>query len=207
MVTRKSRRRIGMAFWGVIITGFCVGGLQKANFGTDPFTCFVTGIAQLFGTSYSVFYVVVTGIFLGGVFVTQRHYIGGATVINLLLTGPAAGVAHSFLNMLMPHPGVSARLMVMGGALVVMCFSSALYFTADIGVSAYDAWALMAANDYHLTPFRVARVVSDSTCVLIGFLCGVMPGIGTIITALCMGPLTSFFRSRVTEPFLAAVAD
>ena len=41
-------KRITMAFCGVILCGFCVGMLQKANLGVDPFTCFVTGIANIF---------------------------------------------------------------------------------------------------------------------------------------------------------------
>lgn len=40
-------RRVTMALCGVILCGFCVGMLQKANLGVDPFTCFVTGIACL----------------------------------------------------------------------------------------------------------------------------------------------------------------
>lgn len=54
-------RRISMALLGVILCGLCVGMLQKANLGVDPFTCFVTGIANIFSSTYSTFYLILTG--------------------------------------------------------------------------------------------------------------------------------------------------
>ena len=29
-------KRIAMSFFGVIVTGFCIGAFQKANLGADP---------------------------------------------------------------------------------------------------------------------------------------------------------------------------
>ena len=83
-------KRIAMSFFGVIVTGFCIGAFQKANLGADPFTCFVTGIANIFHSTYSTFYIIVTGALLVGVFFVEKHYIGIATVINLFFTGMAA---------------------------------------------------------------------------------------------------------------------
>ena len=51
-------------------------------------------------------------------------------------------------------------------------------------------------------PFKVIRIISDLICVLIGFLLGVVPGIGTVVTALFMGPLITFFRRTISAPLL-----
>ena len=88
---REMRRKL-MAVSGVMICGASVGIFQKIALGTDPFTCFVTGIANVFGSTYSTWYVILTGIMLAGVAVLHRHYIGFATLINLFLTGMAADV-------------------------------------------------------------------------------------------------------------------
>ena len=53
-----------------------------------------------------------------------------------------------------------------------------------------------------VVPFRFIRIVSDLICTLIGFLLGLMPGIGTVITALFMGPLITFFRQHLSDPLL-----
>ena len=197
-------RRISMALLGVILCGLCVGMLQKANLGVDPFTCFVTGIANIFSSTYSTFYLILTGALLILVFVLRRHYIGIATLFNLLLTGVTADLMHNFLDALLPHPDLLVRSGLMLVAIVFTCLSAALYFTADLGVSAYDAIALIAAYQYKLLPFKYCRIITDSCCVLVGFIFNVTLGIGTVITALFMGPLTQWFRTNLAEPFLAS---
>lgn len=196
-------KRIIMAFLGVTLCGFCVGMLQKANLGVDPFTCFVTGIANIFSSTYSTFYLILTGTLLLLVLILRRHYIGIATIINLLFTGIAADAMHAVLDIAIPHPSLTIRWCLMLVAIIFTCLAAALYFTADLGVSAYDAIALIAAYKYQLLPFKYCRIITDSICVLVGFAFNVTLDIGTIITALFMGPLTQWFKSHIAEPILA----
>ncbi len=198
----QKTKRILMAFFGVIVTGFCVGTFQKASLGTDPFTCFVTGIGNIFGSTYSTFYVIVTGTLLAGVFLVEKHYIGIATVINLFGTGISADFMRNLWDMLIPDPGMGARTALMLLGVLGSCFSASVYFTADMGVSAYDAVSLIAANKYKLMPFRVCRVLSDLICVTVGIVFHATVGIGTVITALFMGPVIQWFNTHVSEPFL-----
>ena len=198
----QKTKRILMAFFGVIFTGFCVGTFQKASLGTDPFTCFVTGIANIFGSTYSTFYVIVTGALLLGVFLTEKHYIGLATIINLLGTGLSADLMRNFWDMMIPDPGIGIRAMLVVLGVAGSCFSASVYFTADLGVSAYDAVSLIAANKYKLRAFRVCRVLSDLVCVTVGFVFHANVGVGTVITALFMGPVIQWFNTHVSEPFL-----
>ena len=53
-----------------------------------------------------------------------------------------------------------------------------------------------------MLPFRVVRIICDLICTAVGVLLGAPAGIGTVITALFMGPLISFFRRTVSEPLL-----
>ncbi len=195
-------KRVAMSFFGVIVTGFCIGAFQKANLGADPFTCFVTGIANLFHSTYSTFYIIVTGALLVGVFFVEKHYIGVATVINLFFTGMAADFMKGILDGFFPSPGMRARVVMMLFGIFGTCFAASVYFTADLGVSAYDAWSLIGANKYKLLPFRICRILSDSVCVLTGLVCHVTIGVGTVITALFMGPVVQWFNTNVSEPFL-----
>ena len=61
--------------------------------------------------------------------------------------------------------------------------------------------ALMLA-DTKIAPFRLVRIGTDLVCVILGTLMGARPGVGTIVTALCMGPLIDFFNRKVARPFL-----
>ena len=103
--------------------------------------------------------------------------------------------------------GLAVRLLLLVVGIVLTCIAAALYYTADLGVSTYDAIPLYLADrkykvSGHILPFRVIRIACDLLCVLIGFLLGWMPGVGTIITALFMGPLITFFRKRLSDPLL-----
>ena len=198
----QKKKRIVMALFGVIVTGFCIGFFQKANLGADPFTCFVTGIANIFHSTYSTFYPIVTGALLVAVFFIERHYIGIATLFNLFGTGAAAGFMYRLLDVWFPEPSMPLRIFMMLFGILVTCFSAYLYFTADLGVSAYDAVSLIAANKYKLTAFRICRIISDLLCVTVGFLCHVTIGVGTVVTALFMGPVVQWFNTHVSEPFL-----
>lgn len=199
-------KRIIMALTGVIITGFCIGAFTKASLGVDPFTCLVWAFATLFHSTYGTFYPIVTGAFLIAVFFINRHYIGIATIFNLLGTGFAADFMYGILDDLIPNPSIAVRLVMLVLAVIVLCFSSSLYFTADLGVSAYDAVALTAANKYKLAAFRICRISTDLICVIMGVICqigiGEKIGIGTIITAFLMGPIIQLYNTYVSEPFL-----
>ena len=90
--------------------------------------------------------------------------------------------------------------------------------TADLGVSTYDAVALIITNTWHIGKFKYVRIITDCVCVALGvalyFLSGssvsgigAVIGAGTIITAFFMGPLVDFFANKLAKPFLYGKAQ
>lgn len=197
----EKAKRIIMAFVGVFFTGVSISIFKTADLGTDPFTCLVLGIWNVTGVPYSVVFTAVTALLLVGVFVVKRHYIGIATVINLLCIGVIAEKGMEVFGKLFPSPQIYIRVILLATGLILLCFSTSLYFTADLGVSAYDAWALILA-DRKVAPFRACRIGTDVICVVAGAAMGVWPGLGTLITAFGMGPLIEFFNKKFSIPFL-----
>ena len=156
----------------------------------------------MFGSTYSTWYVILTGIMLAGVAVLHRHYIGFATLINLFLTGMAADVMHGLLDLLLPDPTFGTRCLLMAFNVLLMSLGASLYYVANLGVSAYDAVALMASECYHIASFRVCRVTTDACCVAVGFFLAADVGLGTVITAFFMGPVVQWFTEHLTLPLL-----
>ena len=85
--------------------------------------------------------------------------------------------------------------------------------TADLGVSTYDAVAIVMANKWRLGKFKYIRICTDIVCVILGCVLFVMAGnpvskiptiagIGTIITAFFMGPLIDLFNEKIARPLL-----
>ena len=195
------RRRLAMALLGVITCGLSVAVFKQAGFGTDPFQCLCNGLDRVIPIDFGTLYMLVNLLLLVVVFITDRHYIGLATFINLFLMGYLIDFAEHLLVALIPQPGLALRIVYLAVAIVVMCVGSALYFTANLGVSTYDSIALHL-SDLKIMPFRLIRIVTDLICVAGGFAMGYRPGIGTIITALFMGPLIAFFNRTIAEPML-----
>ncbi len=94
------------------------------------------------------------------------------------------------------------RITLLIVCLCIVGFSTSLYFTADMGVSAYDAVALTIADRQKKVPFRVCRIGSDLICCGIGVVCSVVIGPGTVITAFMMGTVIQWFNEHISDKIL-----
>ena len=200
-------RRILMALAGMAIAGIAVGFFKRAFFGVDPFQCLCNGINRVIPIGFGTLYMLINAVLLVIDFFLDRHYIGISTFINLFLVGYAVEFSENMLARWFGEPGMLLRIAFLVIGIVISCIAAALYYTADLGVSPYDAIPLHIADRKpklfgKTVPFRVVRIISDFICVAVGFALGFMPGIGTIITALFMGPLITFFKKTLSDPML-----
>ena len=202
-------KRLLMTLTGVLVCSFSVGMFKLAAFGVDPFQCFAQGshlpIADR--VQYGTYYLGISLVMLAGVWLWDKHYVGLATFINMFFTGYVVDYSYRLLTLWLPEVSLTQRALLLAIADIIMCLGSALYYTADLGVSVYDAISLILAKRRiklrgTVVPFKWIRVFNDLVCVGLGSLFGKMPGVGTLITAFFMGPLISFFNHAVAEPLL-----
>lgn len=198
---RQNLKRAGMTLFGVFVCALSVGFFNNSLFGADPFQCFAAGLDNVIPLDFGTLYVIISAIMLVVVFLLDRHFINLGTFINLFLTGYVVQFSNWAIASLCPDPSLITRIIFLIIGVVVMCFASAIYFTADLGVSVYDAIALYLDKKLPI-PFRFIRIGTDLICVGIGFALGAIVGVGTLITALFMGPLIDFFNRTVARPFL-----
>ena len=203
----KMLRRIVMTVFGVLICGASCGIFKASALGVDPFQVFCWGMANVVPIPFGTLYTIINIVLLCAMLIADRHYVGLGTLINLFLLGYVVQWSTGLVTALFPNPSLPVRVALLLVAIPIMCLSSALYFTADLGVSTYDVWALLLDKKTRF-PFRVLRICTDLCCVVAGFLLlGLRPagvlGVGTIITALFMGPLVDFFNRKVARPLLA----
>ena len=191
-----------------MIGGISVGMFRTAALGVDPFQSFMSGLNSVIPISFGTLYVIANAVLLLFALIFDRHKIGLATLINLTLLGYAAEYSQMLFEFLLPEMTLIPRLLLLAVAIVVMCFGSAMYFNADLGVSTYDAVSLIISDKQDRVSFKICRIISDLICVSLGVLLCKMSGmswrevtasvsIGTIVTAFFMGPLISFFSSRL----------
>ena len=206
-------KRILMSAAGVLIGAISVGFFKLAAFGVDPFQSFMSGIDQLIPIDFGTLYMIVNAALLLFGLIFDRHYIGIATAVNLFLLGYVVQFSYDTLQIIFPDPSIVVRVVSFVFGFVVLCLASAIYMTADLGVSTYDAIALIMAHKWKIGKFKYIRIITDLVCVVLGlvlFLLGggewkdvpAFIGVGTILTAFFMGPLIELFNVKFARPLL-----
>lgn len=206
-------KRITMSLFGVMLCAICVGMFKFAAYGVDPFQSLMSGLDQLIPIDFGTLYVIANAVLLVFAFVADRHYIGINTLVNLLFLGYIAQFTLDQLQRIVPEPTAVFRIAMLAAGVVLISFALSLYMTADLGVSTYDAIALIITNTWKKGQFRFNRIFTDLVCVAAGaglFMAGggkvsqipAFIGIGTIITAFFMGPLIELFSRKIARPLL-----
>lgn len=117
------------------------------------------------------------------------------------------------LQSVIVNPSYVTRAICLVVGIVVICFGSAFYMTADLGVSTYDAVAIVLSYKWKVAKFQYCRITSDLICVITGIIIFLLAGgsytkisvfvrIETIITAFFMGPLIEVFNIKIARPLL-----
>ncbi len=209
----KLPRRVAMSLFGVIICAISVGIFKIAALGVDPFQSFMAGLDALIPIDFGTLYMITNAVLLLFSLIFDRHYIGIATFINLFLLGYITEFSYKFFQTVIVDPSIAVRVICLIVGVVIICFGSAFYMTADLGVSTYDAVALIIVNTWKKGKFQYVRIITDLVCVILGVVLFLMAGgavskiptiagIGTIITAFFMGPVIEFFNVHIARPFL-----
>ena len=207
-------KRILMSLTGVIITAISVGAFKFAALGVDPFQTFMTGMDALIPIGFGTLYVIINAVLLLFALAFDRHYIGISTLINLFLLGYVVDFTVHLLTVLILEATIVIRVLSFLLGFVFLCLGSSMYMTADLGVSTYDAIALVCTNKWKLGKFRYIRITTDIACILLGVTAFLVSGgsanqisgflgIGTVLTAFFMGPLIDLFNRKIAQPLLA----
>ena len=202
-------KRTAMTIVGVLLCAFSVAVFMHSEFGLDPFQCASQGIYRAFSgkLSYGTFYMLWSFVLLIIDLFLDRSQIGVTTFANLFLLGYMVDWSKKLLDSLIPSPSLVVRILLLILGVVIVCISASLYFTSNQGVSVYDAISKgLSARGFsiagHVIPFKYIRIGTDVICVLIGLAFGLLPGIGTLISAFFMGPLIDWFCVHFAQPLL-----
>jgi uncharacterized membrane protein YczE len=193
--------RIALALIGTLLLGLGAASLIVVNLGADTFSATNLGGSKLFGVSMGTFQMclnIVIGII---VWRLDARLIGIGSAINIFLTG----FAIDFWVALLGHLPVNYQLLltkvlVIVIGLLIYSLGVALYTGSNIGAGSYDAIALVLSEKMKLK-FIMARIIADSSFLVLGFVLGGPIGIVTFLVAICLGPLIHawqhFFVNRI----------
>ena len=207
-------KRIVLSFISIIIMGLGISLFSVSGFGVDPFTSMNMNIASTLGIGFGTFQLIVNAvILLYVVIVAHRGLIGVGTAFNMVGCGYACEFFQKLIEpMVRNHFILAVRVPLLVAGIIILCFACSLFFTANIGVGPYDALGFMLSRGVKLD-YKWVRVITDIIVILIGLAVGggieaVISldfslikniGLGTVITAFCMGPLINVFNKCVSS--------
>ena len=155
-----------------------------AGLGLDPWDVLHQGLSRTFGLGIGTWAIVASFVVLL-LWWPLRQRPGIGTVANAVIVGAVIDLVLSLVHP--PHAPV-ARAALLLGAVVGNGVATGLYIGAGLGPGPRDGVSVGIAARGH--SMRVVRTTIEATVLVTGFLLGGTVGIGTVVYALAIGPIT-----------------
>ncbi len=184
----KPARRLVQLVAGLALYGTSMGMQVRATLGLNPWDVLHEGLALRTPLSFGLI-TAVTGVAVLLLWIPLRQRPGIGTVANVVLIALTVDVTLALL----PEPdGLVARIALLGGGILVNGVASAAYIGARLGPGPRDGLMTgLAARTGR--SIRLVRTGIEITVLTIGWLLGGTVGVGTVLYALAIGPLTQAF--------------
>ena len=169
---------------GLILCGFAVAAMVRANLGLGPWDVFHQGMAQKTGISLGMVFTL-TSLVVLTLWIPLRQKPGIGTVANMILVGIATDVG---LWLLPPVEGLALRYALLLAGIVGTGVGAAAYLAAGLGPGARDG-LMTGLNSRYGWPIHGVRTGIEVVMLGFGWLCGGTAGIGTIAFAFLVGPV------------------
>ncbi|MFJ4985324.1 YitT family protein [Streptomyces sp. NPDC088732] len=176
--------------------------LVQSGLGAASWNVLTEGAAQVLGISFGWTTNLISLLVLLA-WIPLRELPGLGTLLNVAIVGFAADATATVL----PHPqGTLAEMGYLMVGLVALAFFDALYLGAQFGSGPRDGimTGLVRRTRLHIAAVRTGIEVTVAGA---GWLLGGTVGVGTVLIALCMGPLVGYFLPRVAVRLPAVAAD
>jgi len=181
---RELARRLPPLVAGILIIGFSISISVRAQLGLAPWDVFHQGVAKALGLSIGVV-VVLVGLVVLLAWIPLRQHLGLGTVLNALSIGLIANLG---LAIIPEQHLLAVRIPLLVLALLGFGLGGGLYIGAGLGPGPRDG--LMTAITARGHRLWVVRTVLECSVLVVGCALGGEVGIGTVLIAFSLGPLT-----------------
>ncbi|ROQ66628.1 putative membrane protein YczE [Streptomyces sp. 840.1] len=188
----RKARRVPQLLLGLVGYGAAVMLLVRSGLGAAGWNVLTEGTAGSLGISFGWATNLISLLVLL-TWIPLRELPGLGTLLNVAIVGFAADATARVLPA--PH-GPLAQTGYLAAGIVALAFFDALYLGAQFGSGPRDG---IMTGLIRLTrlPVAVVRTGIEVTVACAGWLLGGTVGVGTVLVALCMGPLVGYFMPRV----------
>ena len=179
-----------MASVALFFNGFGLYLTMKAGIGAAPWDVFNLGISKTFGVLYGTASITVAFIILI-MDVCLKEPIGLAMIIDSIVVGKAVDF-FNYVDFVPETDNLILSILTLFGGLVVMGYTQLFYMKASLGCGPRDTLLVGISKRIKKIPIGVVAIGILSAATLAGFLLGGPVGLGTILCAVCQGPIMQF---------------
>ena len=198
---RHLPQRLLRLLLGLWLYGLAIALMVKGALGASPWDVFHLGVAKHVPLSLGTV-IVIASLAVLLAWIPLRQMPGLGTVANTLLLGPFADINLALLG---APSGWAAQIACMLGGVVACGFATALYVGAQLGPGPRDGLMTGLARRSGWSIRRV-RTLIELTVLAAGIALGGAVGVGTVVFALTVGPVTQFFLPYLVVRLDAPVA-
>ncbi|MGK5628158.1 YczE/YyaS/YitT family protein [Streptomyces sp. URMC 123] len=185
---RRLPRRLLQLYGGLVLYGASAALMVRADLGLDPWDVFHQGLAEHTGLSIGAISILVgAAVLLLWIPLRQRPGLG--TVSNVVLVGASMDAT---LALLPTVPALAARVPLLALSVVLSGVATGLYISARFGPGPRDG-LMTGLHRRTGVSIRLARTGLEVAVLAAGFLLGGSVGVGTVVYALSIGPLSQVF--------------
>jgi uncharacterized membrane protein YczE len=182
-VTRRPAR-LALLFSGLALYGASDGLLVRAGLGVDPWDVLHQGLSRTVGLQVGTWAIAVGALVLLG-WIPLRQRPGLGTVCNVVLIGLVINA--TLATVPTPHAPIIQFVMLIV-AVVLNGVATGAYIGAGLGPGPRDGLSIGIAG--RGLSLRLVRTVIEISVLVFGWLLGGSVGVGTVVYALAIGPIT-----------------
>jgi uncharacterized membrane protein YczE len=187
LVPAPVTRRLVQLYAGLVLFGVSSAMLLMARLGVDPWDVFHQGLSRRLGLGIGT-WVIIVGALVMLLWIPLRQRPGLGTFSNVLVVG---AVIDLVLELIPSVHGLLARYAVMVAGVGLNGIATGAYIGAGLGPGPRDG--VMVGFASRGQSIRVVRTCIELTVLVTGWLLGGTVGIGTVVYALCIGPIAHVF--------------
>jgi uncharacterized membrane protein YczE len=192
-------RRLPQLYVGLVLYGVSLAMMIRGHLGLAPWDVLHSGLIRHLPITIGQAVVLMSFVVLIG-WIPLREMPGIGTISNALVVGFSADATLALLD----APDLMVlRIALMVGGIALCALATALYIGAQFGRGPRDGLMTGLARRTGLS-LRLVRTGLEVSVVLIGLLLGGALGVGTVLFALAIGPLSQlwlpFWTIDVTIP-------
>lgn len=187
-------RRLIQLFTGLVLYGISDSMLLLAGLGVDPWDVLHQGLARHTSVPTGTWAIIVGAVVLL-LWIPLRQRPGTGTLCNVVVVGAVIDVV---LAMASPPRSLAVQAAVMVSGVVLNGVATGLYIGAGLGPGPRDGLMTGFAACGH--SLRLVRTCIEITVLAAGWLLGGTVGLGTVVYAVCIGPLAHVFVPLFSRP-------